>query len=1024
MSQSPLQSDADFIVLDASAGSGKTYSLVQHIIMNALRPEHMPNAYQKILAITFTNNAAAEMKARLLKQLVEFMLDEKPGENQFFQPIWEQLKLDPHALQARASRAASHMLHNYSALSVGTIDQFTHRLVRTFTRDLELDDNFEVSLDLDAMVAEALDLLYSSLSDEPQLREALVALVQDRMSREKGYNPDFDLKKEGKKAFQEQSWKELSNLPEPRRLAEIEVELNAELDAIITEAQNLSKAVADFLSTGNYTKKEIKYVDQVEKHIVGGLSQLRGSDFPKVKTAWEAEDLTGNYPEFDALMNQVNDFKMGAETKLVLLKQATAKLQNLSATRALLEKFDELQKEQNTMPLSAFNKLIYDELKREPAGFIYARLGEKYWHFYIDEFQDTSEVQFHNLHPLIEHTLTKDESKNSALIVGDAKQSIYRWRGGRAEQFLDLVQNTHPINRFEQNPDKHLLYERKTTKLDKNFRTHGAIVNFNNNFFPFLAKKLTDPQHQAAYTAESVHQHPFKDEHRGEVRIDFLAHPDGEKKKKEDMRPVILEQTKNRIDELLDQGWKLSDIAILTRGNKEGKLLSQYLTKEGYPVLSGDSLIVGQSFESKILFACAQLHLQPNHKESLFELAYALSKLGKGPAELDPFTFQKSLVKNGIRHGIPYYPGIGQLLQPQDSLYSFGALVFQTFDLFTAPNAMVDACLDLLYTFQSKGGSFANLPQWWTEETANRSVPAPENIPAIKLMTIHKSKGLEFEHVIIPFSITDFVSNDEEYWIDAPVHPEIQRLPITKSAKTQPLFDPETWSSIENQVYFDWMNMVYVALTRPVAGLHLFFDQFSPDTLATSVREHLDLSEEQNHWTIGEPIVPKSPKSEPVAAAPTPKPAQFQPSHIRMARTAPEHWFKGEADARKWGTAMHRILQLAPEVRPTALQRLYRSGEFSSSLQERAAQLLVEMEQHAALTSMHHEDTISYTERSIAGPDHGTLRPDLILRSGTRCIVIDYKTGHAKDAHNQQILTYQNALRHDFGEVETELLYI
>ena len=205
----PLAAGSDFIVLNASAGSGKTYSLVQHILLNALRPAQLPEAYQKILAITFTNNAADEMKARLLNQLLEFTALEKPSESYFFKPIWEELKISPAELQQRAKGTANHMLHNYSTLKVGTIDQFTYRLVRTFTRDLQLTDNFDIRLDLEAMVAEALDLLYSTLGDQPELRDSLVDLIQERMNRDKSHNPDRTLRKEGLKSFDETTLQEV-----------------------------------------------------------------------------------------------------------------------------------------------------------------------------------------------------------------------------------------------------------------------------------------------------------------------------------------------------------------------------------------------------------------------------------------------------------------------------------------------------------------------------------------------------------------------------------------------------------------------------------------------------------------------------------------------------------------------------------------------------------------------------------------------------------------------------------------------
>ena len=199
-------------------------------------------------------------------------------------------------------------------------------------------------------------------------------------------------------------------------------------------------------------KERITQFNDVNTHFIKKWSDLRKNDLATNNRIWTSRDKTGDL-SWDSFLSRARAFEQDHRQNLLLLKQASAKLQNLAATKALLAKFEELQKSQNTMPLSAFNKLISEELEKEPAAFIYARLGEKYWHFYIDEFQDTSVVQFNNLHPLIEHSLTKDEHDNSALIVGDAKQSIYRWRGGKAEQFMELVDNKHLINRFERHPE-------------------------------------------------------------------------------------------------------------------------------------------------------------------------------------------------------------------------------------------------------------------------------------------------------------------------------------------------------------------------------------------------------------------------------------------------------------------------------------------------------------------------------------------------------------------------------------------
>lgn len=1020
---SPLQATEPFIVLDASAGSGKTYSLVQHILLNALRPKNMPNAYQKVLAITFTNNAAEEMKARLLKQLLEFGTDPSPASNAFFTPIAEALKISAEELQRRAHAAASHMLHHYSSLNVGTIDNFTHRLVRTFTKDLDLDDNFEVRLDLDGMVAEALDLLYSTLGDHPELRNTLVALVQERMNRDKSYNPDSSLKKEGMNSFNEGAYEHLKKLPSPARMMEIERELNTELDQIITEGRVISNKVrAHFKAFGYHGTEDMTNFKTVKSNLHKQWHNLRRHNLAAGPNVWKSRAKRDGIQEWEALRDEAFAFQDAQQSRLLLLKQATAKLQQLAATRALLDKFDEIQQNQNTMPLSAFNKLISEELQREPTAFIYARLGEKFWHFYIDEFQDTSTMQFENIHPLIEHSLTKDENENSALIVGDAKQSIYRWRGGRAEQFMSLVQNHHPANKFEGLPHGHELYGRQTIQLENNFRTHGAIVKFNNAFFPKLAEALTLPDHAKAYSPQGVSQHPRVSEDLGEVRIDFFSHERGKARSAEEFETLICEATLERIQELLEAGHDYNDIALLVRGNSQGKRLANYLTSQHIPVLSADSLVLSNAHESALILAAAKLFVQAEDKPARFELAYALTKLSTLPSEVDHFTFQKEVVDRGISALIQHFPLAAGLLSAAENLFTFGVRVFDAFGLLTRPNAMVDASLDLLFQFQSNDGTFATLPLWWKEESPKCNVPVPEDLPAVRVMTIHKSKGLEFEHVIMPFEV-NFKESDTEHWIPFPHHDELERLPIKKTKDTAALFPEELAVQIDNENHFDWMNMIYVAMTRPVAGLHLFFCADKAGKFGKAIAEHLEWGEGAGSKRIGTPVAAEQ-KEKSQRETPTQGGiGHFSPAHLRMKITAPKGWEKGGADARKWGTSLHRILQLPREVQTTALQRLYRSGEFSVAMQDRAAQVLADLDQKPAWKQLEDGDRVIYVERSIVGPE-GTQRPDLIIGSEQHAFVVDYKTGTHKDAYDKQLADYVEALKPTFKEVEGELWYI
>lgn len=1020
----PLQATSDFIVLNASAGSGKTYSLVQHVLLNALRPADMVEAYQKVLAITFTNNAADEMKARLLKQLLEFTELSDPSSSAFFEPIWEALKIGPQELQKRAKGTARHMLHNYSTLQVGTIDQFTSRLVRTFTKDLQLTDNFEIRLDLEAMVAEALDLLYSTLGEHTELRDSLVELIQERMNRDKTHNPDRTLRKEGLKSFDESTWIELKDLPEPKRMLEIAKELDQELSKIVAEGRQWAEQCVTFMRTHGITLDQFTYKDQVEKHFLTFYHNLRRNDLAAGANAFKSRVKDGPAELWEDLRDQMKVWQDGNQRKLLMLKQATAKLQQLAATRSLLDQLDTLQESQNTMPLGAFNKLISEELQKEPSGFIYARLGERYWHFYIDEFQDTSTMQFHNLHPLIEHTLTKDERKNSALIVGDAKQSIYRWRGGRAEQFMSLVDGSSTLNKFGGQPEAADMYSRETVQLDRNFRTYPTIVNFNNAFFPEVAEQLQLDSHKRVYSAEGVGQTPQVGQaNQGEVRVDFLLLPEGEKHSSEKHSDHVLEHTHQRIQELLAAGNTYSDIALLVRSNANAKKLANFLTQKNVPVLSADSLVVGASFESKLLIACAKIHLNSTDRESLFEAAFALTKLGRLPNGLEGFVFQKNTVDQGLSYLQNVFPGAKKIGFVQNSLYHFGTMVFETFGLLGTANAMVDAALDLLYLFQSMGGALSDLPSWWEVESKKRNVALAEDVSAVKITTIHKSKGLEYEHVLIPYGI-DSNNRDSEYWIPFDLHPELKRMPITKTKATEHLFPAEQLQAIENEAHFDWMNMVYVAMTRPVRGLHIFVDGEKPDALGKALMTHLGVDGNAGNLSFGTPVPPEAkPVADPAMNQEESGPLNTRQSTLLLAQTAPKSWFNNEADARQWGTALHRILQHSPEQQNQALNRLYRSGKFTDELHQKASEILSELRENKELMCAQEPDAIVFIERTVAKEDR-VLRPDLIVNSSNGTLVVDYKSGAERSGHQQQISNYVSALGNVFVNISESIIYL
>ena len=225
-------------------------------------------------------------------------------------------------------------------------------------------------------------------------------------------------------------------------------------------------------------------------------------------------------------------------------------------------------------------------------------------------------------------------------------------------------------------------------------------------------------------------------------------------------------------------------------------------------------------------------------------------------------------------------------------MFEFAIRTFDLFGLLETSNGMVDAALDLVYEFQSREGGFATLPAWWQIEAVKRNVEVPQDANAIRIMTIHKSKGLEFEHVIIPFDI-GFKSDSSDHWIDFPLHPELDKMPVSFKKEHKNLFNEEHALELETKNKFDWINMVYVAFTRPVSGLHIFLNGGKkPGLLSTSLSEHLGL-EEQTVWKCGSPILPEQQPELPKKTLPQMPYSTMTSAEIKMAKTAPEDWHKG-----------------------------------------------------------------------------------------------------------------------------------
>ena len=298
-------------------------------------------------------------------------------------------------------------------------------------------------------------------------------------------------------------------------------------------------------------------------------------------------------------------------------------------------------------------------------------------------------------------------------------------------------------------------------------------------------------------------------------------------------------------------------MAILVRGNADGKLVANYLTNNGCPVFTSDGLTLGNSHEGKLLHAAFKMYLNPEDKPSRFALAHALVRQNKIGAE-NGFILEKATASFGISALIKLFPKVSRLLHPADSLFDFAIRAFDIFGYLDTPNAIVDAALDAVYEYQNREGTFANLPIWWMEEAFKKPIQTHANASAIQRNDSSQIKGLEFEHVIVPFDI-NYKTDNSEHWLEFPYHDEIQRMPVSFTKENLDLFEKDHILELETKSRFDWMNMIYVAFTRPVHGLHIILKEDEKHkNLSKAIFNYLGAKGSAGKHIIGEAVLPEN----------------------------------------------------------------------------------------------------------------------------------------------------------------------
>ncbi|PRX51533.1 UvrD-helicase domain-containing protein [Salegentibacter salegens] len=1020
----------NFTIYNASAGSGKTFTLVKEYLLLLFKSKK-PDAYKNILAITFTNKAVDEMKSRIISSLRDFTGAETSSiNNPLFKIIAEEIGLSEAELKTRAAKILKSIIHNYAAFEVSTIDGFTHRVLRTFAKDLGLPVNFEIALNTRQILMEAVDRLISKAGTDKELTKVLISFAISKTDDDKSWDIAKDLFEISELLIGENHQEALKKLKgkTPEDFQSFKARITSEIkktEAIIAET---STEFFDLVESNNIEEKDFSggyvykhFVKLRDQKSIDGFEKswmLKLESAPLYAKSNKNQAVKDALDSIQSLIVSLFEISKRAYLNLDFLEAIRKNLTQLSLLNAINQEVELIKKERNLILISEFNPKISAQVKDQPAPFIYERLGERYQNYFIDEFQDTSQMQWENLIPLIDNKLSSENIQDpaSAMLVGDAKQSIYRWRGGKAEQFIDLCLDTNPFS-----------IEKYVENLPDNYRSGSQIVNFNNSLFNYASGTLQHPAYSNLFQESS--QNPKKGDF-GYVNIDFI-----EAENAAEEHEIYPEKILEIIQNLEQKKFKKGDICILTRKKKEGITIASYLSENNIPVVSSETLLVANSSEVNFIAHLLEFSLSPKDNTLKLELFDFLADF------LEIENRYPIISANLPKDGKSFFNWLKDYNIDFDldeirhlSVYEAAEYIIRSFSLVETSNAYVQFFLDFIFESTQKAtAGIADFIDLWKQEIESLSIVVPKAEDAVQIMTIHKSKGLEFPVVIYPYANSDSKSTRmDSLWL--PMEPPLDEIPMNYLSASDKMLNwgpkaSDIYTELIHQKELDTLNVLYVACTRASQQLYLLSKKEidakgnekaykTSGLLIGYLKEIGRWDANINTYEFGEIGIPKASAethSENIISEKFYSSAT-QNKAVNIVTKSGMLWDSKQEEAIEKGEILHELLaqiDFKEQVKPVVTQAV-NNGIITKDSAEKIEKLLLEITNHPQLSEYYAKSATSFNERDILTPEGKRLRPDRINFSGKTVNIIDYKTGKFDISHEAQINSYAGILE-DMG---------
>ena len=1039
-----MSNDCAFKIYNASAGSGKTYTLVKEYLKILLKSKS-PLAFRNILALTFTNKAVAEMKERIIETLQEFSeASILKGHNSMFEALTKELSIEPHILHKKSNVILETIVHNYASFDISTIDKFNHRLIRTFAFDLKLPVNFEVELDTQNLLSKAVDKLIDKAGTDEELTKILVDFAIEKADDDRSWDVSYDFTNIAQLLISENDIPYLDSLKNKTLddFKNLKSQLIKSIDILESKIPKIAEQTLELIV--NYG---LQFDDFDRSYLPKYFQKLADGDFAvNFGLVWQTK-LENNeklYPNrvnnetaniIDSIQPVLFENFVATREYIVqykFLKNALKNITPLSVLNAINQTLKEIKEEDDLLLISEFNSLISSEIKDQPAPFIYERIGEKFKHYFIDEFQDTSQLQWENLIPLVDNAVSAENLKGDSgaiMIVGDAKQAIYRWRGGKAEQFIDLYGDYNPF-----------FVDKCVKNLPANYRSSKQVVEFNNSFFKHISELIfSNENHQRIY-AESQQDSTIENE--GYVELEFLDIKNMEDEENKDS--LHCKKITETIQKALSFGYQLKDICIITRKSKEGIAIAEYLSIEGIPIISSESLLLKNSPEVNFINSIFAIATQPKNDELKIEI---LSYLAEEKLKLtDKHSFYSLLI--GLEASKLFQKlsdfelvfDFDNFLQM--NLYEGAETIIRQFHLNEESNAYLQFYMDEVLDYSQKhNASFSGFINHWNSKKDKLSVVSPRGKDAVQIMTIHKSKGLEFPVVIFPYANQDiYFDMSPKTWfpVNGADFSGFSHLFLNLNKELEELGEQGSniYKTYRSELELDTINLLYVVMTRAVEQLYIIseLDLNSNQNEKTNLYSGLFINylksngkwnNHQLNYAFGNP-------NKTMVSSQT-RDFNFDPKFISTARE--EHnltivtnsgflWDTAQKEAQEKGNLVHNIMsKIITSIDISfVIKDFLSNGVISKEQVEELEPLVKEIVNHKKLYNMFEDGLKVYNEKDIITEEGEILRPDRIVIKDDEVFLIDYKTGIEKPSHIQQLLRYQSILENMKFKVSKKIL--